>query len=82
MTKEQGKNAIVGTDEAPSAKPKLIYEAPILIALGELARGRGQFCQDGTGNDIYCNQGASNDDCYAGSSAASACMAGTGGTTV
>ena len=70
---------------------KLKYEPPVLVPLGEIAKGRGAFCGDGsapTGDGPYCaagtwaNSGEAPGYCEAGTTAAPGyCTAGTTATT-
>lgn len=58
-----------------TGKPK--WEAPTVVALGELARGAGA-CVAGTSDAVDCTAGgAAQNACTAGTSARSACTAGT-----
>ena len=64
------------SDSEKRTKPK--YEAPIVVDLGELARGAGA-CSAGSGDTDTCTAGgAALTACTAGGSAAT-CTAGTGG---
>ena len=54
------------------------YEAPELIDLGELARGRGQFCTVGSTAVGPCTSGGDAGNlCKDGSSAAGSCVDGS-----
>lgn len=55
-----------------NAKGKSKYESPVLVPLGEMAKGSG-YCRTGSG--------ASDGDCTSGGSAASYCTAGTSAGT-
>ena len=58
-----------------TGKPK--WEAPTVVALGELARGAGA-CTGGASDLVDCsNGGAAQNNCMAGVSALLACSAGT-----
>lgn len=58
-------------------KPK--YEAPVVVALSELARGTGD-CAAGSGDAVTCVAGATNlPHCEAGATANMFCTAGGSG---
>ena len=57
-----------------TGKPK--WEAPTVVALGELARGAGA-CVPGTSDAVDCTAGgAAQNACTAGTAALSGCTAG------
>ena len=66
-----------------NAEGKLKYESPILVPLGEMAKGSGACT---TGSNVVapaCNPGAADSaviDCTAGSTATRDCTAGTNAT--
>lgn len=72
-----------------NAKPKLAYQAPELVSLGERDTGLGQGCRNGSGATLRClngnsaalncNTGSSaGNNCRNGNSPAGRCNAGTG----
>ncbi len=48
-----------------------IYQPPVIIALGEMLRGKGRLCQDGSGavDDGDCQPGTNEGLCFDGSNA-------------
>jgi hypothetical protein len=58
-------------------KPR--YESPILIDLGDMAKGKGSYCAPGPlDTGTYCTAGGSNPlACTAGTAAFNACTEGT-----
>ena len=63
------------SDNEKKTKPK--YEAPTIVALGELARGAGA-CVAGSADVVDCTAGGlAQNDCTAGTAALNACTAGT-----
>ncbi len=63
------------SDNEKRSKPR--YEAPTIVALGELARGAGA-CVAGSGDTVDCTAGGlAQNDCTAGTAALNACTAGT-----
>ena len=62
------------SDNEKRTKPK--YEAPIVVALGELATGAGD-CIDGASDSTNCTAGEGTlGHCEAGSAALTYCVAG------
>lgn len=61
---------------------KKAYQSPIVMDLGELARGLGQ-CAAGDGNNVYCEAGtqAGVGYCTAGTSPGTACTEGVNAST-
>src|SRR5450759_536394 len=65
-----------------NAKGKLKYESPVLVPLGEMAKGSGA-CSTGSSVVAACAAGAADSaplDCSAGSTASRDCTAGTTAT--
>jgi hypothetical protein len=62
--------------------PKKAYQKPIVMDLGEVARGSG-YCAAGSSPAVgYCEAGGSAlEYCTAGTNAGTACTAGTGAVT-
>ena len=62
------------------AKEKLIYQTPVVMSLGELARGSGKSCYTGTGAHDACTagNGAESHACRTGDGAPSGCSRGNG----
>lgn len=68
------------SDHERQIKPKPKYEAPTVVALGDLARGAGA-CSAGSADTDTCTAGgAAMTDCTAGTAATNACTAGTAAT--
>lgn len=53
-------------------KGKSKYESPILVPLGEMAKGTGALCEAGSSADVYCKAGGT-----AVSGSPGYCQAGT-----
>jgi hypothetical protein len=60
------------------AHEKTMYEAPVVVPLGEQLRAMGAVCKNGTGPaDGACNTGfGGTSECGTGNSATNACGAG------
>jgi hypothetical protein len=57
-------------------KGKAAYQAPVVMPLGELAKGEGQSCHDG-GSASNCNVGGNaSNNCNRGSTAGNRCGLG------
>jgi len=61
-------------EKRPEARPR--YEAPVVVPLGELARGRGASCGGGSAPTGQCGTGHGANPCHSGSGAANNCIAG------
>lgn len=61
-----------------SKKEKPTYQAPVVMPLGELAKGEGATCQTGGSASNRCRSGATaSQNCVSGSVANGTCFIGT-----